>query len=249
MLVSIITVVLNSEDTLRECLNSVRSQSYDKIEHIIVDGGSTDGSLQVINELENHDVIMISEPDNGIYDAINKGLKLASGDLVRFLNADDVFSSIMSIEKIVYHASIYNVDGVYGNLTYVNRGLPKKILRFWHSEPFNFNKIRFGWMPPHPTLYLRKSVYDEVGFFDESYKISGDYDLMLRVFICPNFSFYFIDEVLVEMKAGGVSNGSLYAHFLRLKEDWRALSNNGISPYLSLPCKSIRKLSQFIVSC
>lgn len=246
--ISIITVSFNSESTITDTLRSVSEQTYPSIEHIVVDGGSRDETVALINQHGSRVAALVSEPDQGIYDAMNKGLRLASGDFVGFLNADDIFANSEVVADIAAVASADQVAAVYGDLVYVARGLPKRMVRHWHSGHFHRSRLRFGWMPPHPTLYMRLDVQREVGEFDLGFRISADYDFMLRFLARPSIRVEYLPKVLVRMKTGGNSNRSLAALLLKSTEDLRALRKNRVGGAATLLCKNLRKLPQFLAS-
>lgn len=260
MKISIITITYNSAKSLPRALESVQSQKYDEIEHIIVDGASTDGSVELIKEYaekvqkdkeagtippeqRKREVRWISEPDKGIYNALNKGIAMASGDVIGFLHSDDVFFSEHSIEQIAKAFDDKNIDVVYGDLQYC-RG--KKVIRRWVSNAFERNSLKYGWMPPHPTMYVRKEVYEQVGEYDEWFHISADYDMILRIF-SAGYKSHYLPEVLVCMEVGGASNKNTKARLSKTQEDYIALKKNHIGAgYFTVACKQLRKLKQFL---
>lgn len=245
MKISIITITFNSAKSLPRSLESVRSQNYDEIEHIIVDGASTDGTKELIETYaaEHKNVRWISEPDKGIYNAINKGIRMATGDIIGFLHSDDVFYSADSIGKIAQYFEDESVDVVYGDLQYCKEG---KIVRQWKSNAFHPRSLKYGWMPPHPTVYVRKKVYQQVGDYDEWFRISADFDMMIRIFKAGYKSVY-IPEVLVCMEAGGASNKNHQARLSKTQEDYIVLKKNHVGAgYLTVACKQLRKVRQFI---
>jgi len=249
MKVTIITAVLNSVTTIEDCIRSVCSQSYPNIEHIIIDGGSTDGTIEVIKRYMDSISMFISEPDNGMYDAINKGLMNARGDVVGILNADDFYANEKVIEKIVEVFKKNGVDSCYGDLIYVDKEDPDKIVRYWKSKPFRSISFMYGWHPPHPTFFVRKWVYDKYGFFNPDFKIAGDYELMLRFIEKNKISTSYIPEVLVKMRIGGISNKSLKNIILQTCEDYKAWRLNGLhSGFFAVFLKKIRKIFQFFQS-
>ena len=248
MKISIITACYNSESTLADAINSVLAQDYDDIEYIIVDGASTDGSMAIVEARKDSISKVISEPDNGIYDALNKGVAIATGDFIGFLHSDDVLASNDAISSIVnILKSSPDAQAAYGDLIYVKASDLNSIFRRWVSKPFKPSLLRKGWMPAHPTLYLRKKCYQDLGAFDLSYKIAADYDSVLRYFSQPGFSAAYLPKVLVKMRVGGASNGSIKAILRKSKEDYRALRVNHIKyPLLVLTLKNISKLGQFV---
>jgi glycosyltransferase len=191
---------------------------------------------------------IISEPDHGIYDALNKGIKLATGDIIGFLHADDLLGSENTLKNIAgVFQSNKNIDGIYGNLLFVNTLNTNKVLRTWHSKPFHHKNVKYGWMPPHPTLFLRKEVYEKHGLFDTSFRIAGDYDFMLRVMKDKEINLHYIPEVITRMRVGGASTGSVKGIIKKSREDIRALRNNGFKfPLTVLAAKNLRKLPQLL---
>ena len=246
MKISIITSVYNNQETITEAMESVLSQTYPDIEYIIVDGGSSDNTVDIIKTYQDRLGAFISEPDNGIYDGLNKGIKLATGDVIGFLHSDDLYQDNTVIEKVA-QAFINNAtDSVYGDLTYVNKSDPSKIIRFWQSGEFTLKKLNYGWMPPHPTFFVRRSIYQQYGCFDTHFKIAADYDLMLRFLGKFKISTYYIPSVLIKMRVGGASNKSLKNVIRKSTEDLRAMRNNGIGGWVSLVVKNFSKLGQFV---
>ena len=245
MKISIITITYNSEKTLPRALDSVQSQSYGEIEHIIVDGASTDGTKAMIEAYAktHQNVRWISEPDEGIYNALNKGIRMATGDVIGFLHSDDVFFSPDSVAQIAAAFADETVDVVYGDLQYCNGD---KVTRRWVSNAFDPKTLKFGWMPPHPTVYVRKKVYEEVGPYDEWFRISADYDMILRIFTAGYKSQY-IPVVLVSMETGGASNRNTKARLSKTQEDYIVLKKNHVGAgLLTVACKQLRKVRQFL---
>ena|ERR1035437_9913367 len=252
MKISIITAIYNSKEHIESVINSVTSQSYKDIEYIIIDGGSTDGTVQIIKNLElriQYEIqkfIFISQPDDGIYDALNKGIQLASGDVIGFLHADDIFFDEFVIENIANVFKAKNVDSVYSDLVYVYKDNPDKVLRYWRAGEFNHSLLKQGWMPPHTTFFVKKKIYDEFGGFNTSYKIAGDYDLILRFLSKHKISNAYLPEITVKMRAGGKSNRSLGNILQKSLEDYKAIKYNKISfPLYTLIMKNLSKLPQF----
>lgn len=243
MKISIITATYNSAAHIAGCLASVNSQTHKNIEHIIVDGASTDNTLEIIKATPNRVAKIISEPDKGIYDALNKGIQLASGELIAFLHTDDVFTTPQTIANIVNQFSNEDVSGVYGNLVFVNEH--NKVVRTWNSSPFTPSMVKKGWMPPHPTLVLRKTIYEQYGLFNPSFRIAGDYDFMLRIMQAKDVQLKFIPEIITKMRMGGASTGSINNIIRKSKEDLQAMKNNGFKhPLLTLLSKNLRKIPQ-----
>lgn len=248
MKVSIITACYNSEKTISKTIKSVINQSYENIEYIIVDGSSNDGTLKIINDFKKKSdlkFIIISENDLGIYDALNKGIKLSKGEIIGFLHSDDFLANTNVISEIVKSFSKNEVDGIYGDLVYVYKNNVKKILRYWKSKNFKNSLLINGWMPPHPTLYLRKSVYKKHGFFNLHYKISSDYDFIIRIFKDEVLKFKYIPMVITKMRYGGISNGNLINIFHKIKEDFIILRKNNVGNLFTLLKKNFSKIEQF----
>jgi len=246
--VSIVTICYNAEATIRECLASVGRQDYGSIEYIVIDGGSTDNTLDILSEYNDVIDVLVSEPDSGIYDALNKGVSKATGDIVGFMHSDDAYSNNGVVSLIVSAFDVYGVSGVYGDLIYISPNKNGQVFRYWKSCPVENVLIKYAWMPPHPTLYLRRSVYDEIGGFDVSFKISGDYDFTVRLFKCLSYTFYYISHPLVSMKVGGISNRSPRFLLLKSCEDFKVLRSNGFSwivSFMLIVTKNLSKLKQF----
>jgi len=247
MKVSIITAVYNGVETIEGCIKSVVGQNYPDIEHIIIDGGSTDGTLDVIKKYGDSIAKVISEPDSGIYDAMNKGIKLATGDVIGFLNSDDFYASNEVLEKVADVFRKYDVDSCYGDLVYVDKNITTKVIRYWKSGEYKMDLFRYGWMPPHPTFFARKMIYDKFGCFNTNFKIASDYELMLRFLERYKISVMYIPEVLVKMRLGGKSNRSIKNIFFQSLEDYRAWTINGLKGRLrAVLLKKLRKTLQFI---
>lgn len=246
MRVTVITVAYNSERTIGDTLASVASQTHPDLEHLVIDGASRDNTLRIVRDAGHHVAQVISEPDHGIYDAMNKGLALATGDLVGFLNADDMFAGSDSVAELAAEAQRTNAQAVYGDLVYVRDDDPGAVVRVWRSGSFTPSQLRFGWMPPHPTFYVRSATLRTLGGFDTRYRIAADYELMLR---CLSGSadqpIGYVPRVLVRMRTGGASNRSLSALWRKSTEDLRALRTSGVGGLGTLMCKNVRKLPQF----
>lgn len=252
MKISVITACYNSEATIRDAIESVLSQTWNDIEYIVVDGASTDGTMGIVREYGDRISQVVSEPDKGIYDALNKGVQTATGDLVGFLHSDDLFASASVLSRIASDAGDGDgrgelvCDAVYGDLNYVSASDTSKVVRRWTSRPFSTELLSRGWMPPHPTLYLKREIYRELGGFDLSYRIAADYESILRYFSQPALKPLYIPETLVTMRLGGVSNGSFSGILRKSREDLRALRKNSIShPLKALAWKNLSKLPQF----
>lgn len=249
MKVTLITASYNSAITIDSCIQSVLEQDYDDIEYIIVDGASTDNTQEVLKEKQkqNASIQYISEPDEGIYDALNKGIAISSGEIIGFVHSDDFLAHPSIISNIVAKFKNGDYAGVYGNLLYVDRKNTNKVIRNWYSKTFNIKLLERGWMPAHPTLFLKKEVYKECGNFDKSYKIAADYDFMLRVLRKSNYKFGFLPQVVTKMRMGGESNKKIANILKKSQEDFRVMKANDIrNPYAALFLKNVSKLKQFI---
>ena len=244
--ISVITAVYNRVDTIADALDSVRAQTWPHIEHVVIDGASKDGTTQLLEARKDTIDVFISERDKGIYDALNKGIANATGDVVGFLHADDLFASNDILEKVAKLFEDPSVGAVYGDLVYVKKEDVSKVVRYWKSGGFSKAKLARGWMPPHPTLYLRRSIYQELGGFDTQFRIAADYDSMLRYLGKGGVKPSYLPEVMVRMRLGGESNRSLANVMKKSKEDYLALKKNGIGGIRTLTAKNLRKLPQFL---
>ena len=246
MKVSVVTSCFNSSETIRATLDSIRAQDYDNLELIIVDGGSTDNTMDIVSEFDDIVSISISEKDKGIYDALNKGLNLTSGEIIGFLHSDDYFANSSVVSLIAKAFTEKTIDAVYGDLDYVDRIDVSKIIRQWRSQEFNADLFYSGWMPAHPTFYLKKKCYHDFGDYDLTFKQSADYELMLRMLLKHNVKAKYINDVLVKMRVGGASNVSLNNRWTANKEDARAWKKNGIRAKAHTRwMKPLSKLTQY----
>ena len=246
MKVSIITVTLNSERYLSDCIESVRRQNYGNIEHIIIDGKSTDRTLGIIWQNCDHVSNWISETDRGMYDAINKGLKMATGDIVGILNSDDMFASADAVRSIVDCFENNNTDSVYGNLMYVHPENTRKVIRIWKGISYKRFRFRYGWMPAHPTFYIRRNLIEKYGLYENHYFSSADYEFMARYLFKHKVSATFLDEMIIKMRTGGMSNGNLKRRLRANRRDFLAMRKNNIpfSFFVSI-LKPLIKIPQF----
>lgn len=246
MKISIITVCYNSSETIENTIQSVITQDYSEIEYIIIDGLSSDNTLQIIEKYKGKIVKIISEKDKGIYDAINKGIALATGDIVAILHADDFYTNENVISSVVEAFVKYSVDSVYGNLQYVDRADTNTIKRNWISGTYHKQNFLKGWMPPHPSFFVKKKCYDNFGNYNTSLTSAADYELMLRFLYKYNCSVAYIPQVLVKMRVGGKSNVSLLNRIKANREDKKAWVMNGLSPSMfTFIRKPLSKLGQF----
>ncbi len=245
MLVSIITATYNSAATLHDCLQSVAMQSYAPIEHIIIDGVSKDDSLSIAQSFA-HIAQVHSEKDQGIYDAMNKGIALATGDIIGILNSDDFYVDERVIQDIVTVFENSNCDVVYADLQYVDRERTDKIIRTWKSGTMQQRSFLYGWMPPHPTVFVRRKVYEQYGAFNLSLKSAADYEFMLRVLYKEKCPVAYLPKTIVKMRDGGQSNQSIKHRIFANREDKKAWALNGLQPYFfTLLLKPARKLIQY----
>jgi len=244
--ISIITATLNSAHTIKSCLASLKSQTYQS-EHIIIDGGSTDGTIEILHQESQKDALIVSEPDRGLYDALNKGIQSASGDVIGFLHADDVFADCDVLTVVAALFENRDIASCYGDLVYVRADNTKQVVRYWQSYEFDKRRFYYGWMPPHPTFFVRRSVYQKYGGFNLELGTSADYELMLRFLLKYGITCGYIPRILVKMRTGGVSNVSVKNRLLANYNDRRAWRVNGLKPFLwTLYLKPLSKIGQYI---
>ncbi len=244
-MISIITVTYNAEDFLGDCLDSLRSQT-ENFEHIVIDGASVDTTLSILREQGLSNMKLLSENDAGMYEAMNKGLQLAGGDIIGFLNADDMYSSPYVLETVGKIFSDPKVDGCYGDLVYVQKNRPQRIVRYWKSGAYDRAKFYWGWMVPHPTFFVRKRLYEEFGGFNAELGSAADYELMLRFLVRHRIRVQYIPEVLINMRTGGVSNATLANRLRANRMDRKAWQVNRLRPYpWTLIFKPLRKIPQW----
>ena len=246
MKISIITVVWNNTATIKDAINSVLGQTYENIEYIVVDGASTDGTVEIVQSYGDKITKFVSEKDKGIYDGLNRGVALATGDVVAFLHSDDLYESDSVVEMIAREFEAdSSLDGVYGDLIYTYKDDTSKVLRYWKSREFDVSLLARGWMPAHPTLFLKREVYERFGEFDLDFKIAADYDFMLRV-LKSGIKVKYLPSVLYKMRVGGESNKSLKNIVRKSREDLRALRKNDVGGVGSLFIKNFSKIGQFL---
>ena len=245
MKVSIITAVFNSRQFIEPALKSVLNQTYKNIEYIVIDGGSTDGTTEIINKYRDKIVKFVSEPDKGIYDGMNKGIKLADGEIIGFLNSDDFYDDNNVIETVVKEMENKKIDVCWGDLVYIDKKDNSRIVRFWKSSEYQEGKFKRGWMPPHPTFFVRRRIYEKYGPFNLDFKIAADYELMLRFLEKYKVSSCYIPKVLVKMRIGGKSNrfiNVIKANFEAYRS-WK-INSLKINPFRIL-LKPLSKISQY----
>jgi glycosyltransferase involved in cell wall biosynthesis len=246
MKVSVITATYNSAATVADTLRSVRDQSYPLVEHLIIDGGSKDNTMEIVAGFP-HIKQICSEKDRGIYDAMNKGVKRATGDIVGILNSDDFYASENVLREVVDTFEQSGCDAVYGDLQYVDKDDVSKVVRYWRSGPYQQGAFKWGWMPPHPSFFVRHTLYDRCGLFNLDMKTAADYELMLRMIHKEGASLQYLPNVLVKMRTGGASNSSMASRLKANADDRKAWDVNGLTPYwFTMYLKPIRKITQFI---
>lgn len=246
MNVSIITVVYNGADTIAEAIDSVLAQTYPAIEYIIVDGGSTDGTQAIVAGYGDRISRFVSEPDEGLYDAMNKGVRMATGDVIGILNADDLYRHPDVISRVVETFTQSGADAVYADLVYADRTNPDRVTRYWQAGDYTPGAFLRGWMPPHPTFFVRAAVYRQYGYFSTKLRSAADYELMLRLIHKHQIRVAYLKEVTVVMRVGGVSNSSLQNRLRANREDRLAWQLNQLKPsWFTLWLKPLRKVGQF----
>lgn len=245
MKISVITAVWNSEKTIKDAIDSVLSQTYKNIEYIIVDGESTDGTVDIVKSYGDRISKFISEKDNGIYYAMNKGIKLVTGDVICFLHSDDIYASSDILQEVANMFESVDTDGIYGDLIYTPKNNTEIVLRYWKGKDFDESLLPKGWMPAHPTLFLRREVYEKFGCFDTSFKIAADYDFILRI-LKGGIKVTYMPKLFYKMRVGGKSNKNIKNIIQKSREDLRALKKNQVGGFLSLLIKNLSKITQFI---
>ena len=242
--ISLITVTFNAGHTINRCIQSVLGQTFKNFEYIVIDGGSTDDTLEIIKQYQGAISILLSEPDNGIYDAMNKGIKLATGDIIGMLNADDSFydEKILSTIDSVFKEK--STDIVYGDIDYVNK--KGAVVRKWRSGKYWQGKFNWGWMPPHPSFYCKKKIFEQFGYYSLQYGTAGDYELMLRFMHLHKIRAIYIEKVMVKMEIGGASNKNVINRVKGWLADVKAMHANSIRfPFLTVFFKPLRKILQY----
>lgn len=246
MKISIITVAFNAATTLADTLQSVAAQTHPDVEHIVVDGASTDGTLDIVARHGSHIARLVSEPDKGIYDAMNKGVGLVTGDVVAFLNADDMYAHNDVVADVASIMEQERLDALFGDAVFFDTQNPSRVLRRYNSGRFLPEKLAWGWMPAHPTLFLRREVFERVGPFRTDYKIAGDFDFIARAFWRQPLRYWYLPEILVRMRTGGISTSGWRSTLLLNKEVLRACRENGIpTHWLKLLSKYPFKLLEY----
>ena len=246
--ISIITVSYNSEKTIKDTIESIFLQDYTNIEYIVIDGGSTDGTLDIIKKYAHQISYYISEPDKGIYDAMNKGIKAATGDIIGILNSDDFYPNSFVINNVAKTFVRRSCDAVYGDLVYLKENDTSKIVRYWQAGEYSTSKIKNGWMLPHPTFFVKKEMYERYGYYDTDLKSAADYEMILKLLYKHNINVFYIPMILVKMRMGGVSNSSLINRIKANKEDGLAWTINQLNkPMFVRIKKPLQKIRQFFL--
>ena len=244
--ISIIVATYNSSKTIRSCLDSIFNQNYSNIEINLIDGKSSDNTLDIVKNYNRKIPIkIISEEDNGIYDALNKGIYSSIGDVIGFVHSDDILASSTIFSEIIKKISLENFDGVYGDLQYVDFDKTDKVIRNWKSCDFNDKLLKRGWMPAHPTFFLKRGVYDKHGGFNLNYSISSDYDFMIRVLNDYSLKFCYLPRVISKMRVGGSSNRSLKNILKKSREDYIIIKKNKVGNFITLVRKNLLKINQY----
>jgi glycosyltransferase involved in cell wall biosynthesis len=245
--ISVITAVYNSEGTVGEAIASVAAQTHPDVEHLVVEGKSEDGSLDAIERAAHGRMRLISEPDRGIYDALNKGVRSASGAVIGFMHSDDFFAHDRVLERIAAAFEDPAVEAVFSDLDYVAQSDTSRVIRHWSTGAFHPRRLKYGWMPAHPTLYLRREVYERFGDYDIKFGIAADYDLILRYFSQVTGKSIYIPEVFYKMRVGGVSNRNWAKIRQKIEEDMLAIRRNRVGGLHTLVLKNLSKIGQFLV--
>ena len=242
--VTIITSIFNNKELIQDAIHSVNEQTYNNIEHLIIDGNSTDGSKDTIKKNMNNKIRFHSENDNGIYEALNKGINLSSGDIIGILHSDDIFTDSNVIMEVVNEFKKYNYDMLYGDINYISKSKNKKILRKWKANNFLIKNIKYGWMPPHTSTFIKKSLLNKVGLYNTQFQISADYDLLTRILTNYKISIGYLQKVLVLMRVGGKSNKNLRNIYQKMVEDYSIIKRNKIGGFYTLIFKNLTKIKQ-----
>lgn len=251
IMISIITATYNSAKTINDTIKSVLCQTNKDFEYIIVDGGSTDETIDIVKSYESEffgRLKWVSEKDKGIYDAMNKGIKMASGDIIGILNSDDYYTSDDILQTIADAFKCQNVDAIYGDIHFIKDGVPDKCVRYYSSRLFSPFWLRFGFMPAHPSFYCKRDVFDKSGLYRLDYKIGSDYEMMVRLFRKHKISSRYVPKDFVTMRTGGASNSNLQSRLTLIKEDVKACRDNGIyTNELFICLKFLYKIFEFRV--
>ncbi|MBS1531824.1 MAG: glycosyltransferase [Bacteroidetes bacterium] len=244
MKISLITVAFNAQNTIERSIISVVGQKFNNVQYIVIDGGSTDDTINIINRYRDKIHVLVSEPDNGVYDAMNKGIALATGDIIGTINADDFLADDRVLGEVAEAFAQQDTDILYGNLDFINPD--ERVVRKWRSGRYHKGMFNRGWMPPHPTFYCRKALFDTHGAYSLEYGSAADYELMLRFIHAHNANVFYLDKIMVKMYIGGISNKNVGNRVKALSFDLKAMRKNGILfPYITVIFKPLRKILQF----
>jgi len=248
MKISVIIPVLNGATTIRDTMDSIFAQTYSDFECIVVDGGSTDTTLAILEEYQKEDsrIHILNAPKVGIYSSINEGIKSASGEIVNILNSDDFYDDSAVFQNIIHAFEKDNADACYGDMIIIKKNDPSKIVKYWKAGIFNLKHVRSGWTPPHQTLFIKKEIYDQLGFYKDSFKIAGDYEFMLRVLLTEDITLSYIPKILVRMRTGGVSTLSTKNRLLKWKEQRLSWKLNRMKvPFLFITRRILSNIHQY----
>jgi glycosyltransferase involved in cell wall biosynthesis len=244
--VSIITVSYNSAGTIADTINTVLAQTYKDIEYIVIDGASTDGTKEIVEEFGQRISKFISEPDKGLYDALNKGILLATGDVIGILNSDDFFYDNLVVERVAEAFENENIDSVFGDVQFVNPDNTLKVVRYYSSKNFSLSRFRFGYMPAHPSFYAKRTIFEQFGSYKTDYKIAADFELLVRFLLINKITYKYLEMPFVTMRTGGISNKSLLSKLTLNKEIARACQENGVKTnYIFIYLKYFTKMLEF----
>jgi len=245
MKLSIITVVFNRVRTIADAVRSLHAQTYPDFEHVVQDGGSTDGTIELLGELADPRTRLVSARDGGIYDGLNRAMARCSGDYVGLIHSDDMLAHPDVLANVMHELERSGADALYGDLDYVSADNPDRIIRRWRAGHYRPELLKRGWMPPHPTLFIRRELCEQLGHYDTGYRIAADYDAIVRWFSSPGFSAAYLPETLVKMRVGGESNQSLRKVLRKMGEDYRIAKTHGLGGAGVILNKNLSKVGQF----
>ena len=237
----------NREHCISGALDSIKKQSFQDYELVVIDGKSSDKTLDIVESYNFKNIVIVSEKDDGIYDALNKGIKLSNGEVVGVLHSDDFFANNDVLKNIHDLIKKNDIHYVYGNLQYVSNTNSKKVVRTWISSNFHKKSLFHGWMPPHPTLFIKRDVLDQIGMYDQKYQISADYDFILRLFNQESYKGLFLNKIIIKMMVGGESNKNIFKIFKKSYEDYKIIKKHKIGGFYTLLSKNLTKINQFFI--
>lgn len=247
MKISIITVVKNNERTIRQAVESVLAQKDVDLEYIVIDGESTDNTFNILKEYQDRIAVLVSEKDRNMYHALNKAIGRATGDVIGILHSDDIYASDTVLSEVMQCFESEKTTIVYGDLAIVKHDNDKNTVRYWQSSPFKRYKLYLGWMPPHPTMFVRRELYGKYGVFDTEIKIAADYDIILRLLLKEGENSHYLHRLIVKMRAGGASNNTPVNTIRKIKDDYRIVKRHNIGGLFTVLIKKMRKMHQYIV--